>query len=368
MARSAHAAADVFAPDTFVVLKHAVAESTRRTYAAPLAAYQQFCRQRGACPLPGTVTITKAGDWLAHVALGGRVGGNTVRTYRSALSTAWEEAGGRGDNPLRSALIDRIVCGAGKLLKNRDMAARASREVTVEITPTLLAQFLPYVEEAGGRHGARGPHEAELAMLWAAACMGVFGLLRPNEFLYVGQQTDKVLLADAITFRAAPNHEAQQGLLPRGIAITAATVPDRFEVALGATKADVYGKNSRLIIAARMAVEALWRWVHLRRDAGHAPQAPLFVQENGLALASRKLLAQISLWYARLTGVAPKITGRAFRRGGASDMLRAGASIPDIMTAGRWKSPAMVGVYANAEARRAAAAAASRALDPLPRA
>jgi hypothetical protein len=343
-----------------------VADSTRRTYAAPLAAYQQFCTQRGACPLPCTVTVAKAGDWLAHVALGGRVSGNTVRTYRSALSTAWEEAGVQGVNPLRSALIDRIVLGASKLLKDRDMAARAAREVTVELTPTLLAQFLPFAAEAGGQAGARWPHEAEHAMVWAAACLGVFGLLRPNEFLYVGQRASKVLPADAITFRAAPNHEAQQGLLPRGAAITAATVPDRFEVALGATKADALGRNGRLIVAARMAVEALWRWVHLRRDAGHAPHAPLFVQADGLALASRKLLAQITIWYTRLTGVEPKITGRAFRRGGASDMLRAGASIPDIMAAGRWKSPAMVGVYANAEARRAAAAAASRALNPLP--
>ena len=344
-----------------------MADSTRRTYAAPLAAYRQFCLHRGACPLPCSVTIAKAGDWLAHVALGGRVSGNTVtvRTYRSALSTAWEEAGVQGDNPLRSALIDRIVLGASKLLKDRDMAARAAREVTVELTPTLLAQFHPFVVEAG----ARAPLAAtELAMVWAAACLGVFGLLRPNEFLYVGQKASKVLLADAITFRAAPIHEAQQGLLPRGTVVTAASVPDRFEVALGATKADALGRNGRLIIAARMAVEALWRWMHVRRDAGHAPHAPLFVQVNGLALASRKLLTQIVTWYARLTGVEPKITGRAFRRGGASDMLRAGASIPDIMAAGRWRSPAMVGVYANAEARRAAAAAASRALDPLPRA
>jgi hypothetical protein len=346
-----------------------VADSTRRTYAAPLAAYRQFCLQRGACPLPCSVSIAKAGDWLAHVALSGRVSGNTVRTYRSALSTAWEEAGVQGDNPLRSALVDRITLGASKLLKDRDMAARAAREVTVELTPTLLAQFHPYVVEASGQAGAREPLAATgLAMVWAAACLGVFGLLRPNEFLYVGQKASKALLADAITFRAAPNHEAQQGLLPRGSVVTAASVPDRFEVALGATKADALGRNGRLIIAARMAVEALWRWMHVRRDAGHAPHAPLFVQENGMALASRKLLVQIATWYARLTGVEPKITGRAFRRGGASDMLRAGASIPDIMAAGRWRSPAMVGVYANAEARRAAAAAASRALNPLPRA
>ena len=47
-------------------------------------------------------------------------------------------------------------------------------------------------------------------------------------------------------------------------------------------------------------------------------------------------------------------------------MLQNGASIPEIMAAGRWKSPAMVGVYASKEAQRNRAAAASRALDPAP--
>jgi len=87
---------------------------------------------------------------------------------------------------------------------------------------------------------------------------------------------------------------------------------------------------------------------------------------DGRALASRKLLLQVGVWYSRLTGIVPQLTGKAFRRGGASAMLRSGASIPDIMAAGRWKTPAMVGVYANAEAKRARAAAASRALNPVP--
>ena len=47
-------------------------------------------------------------------------------------------------------------------------------------------------------------------------------------------------------------------------------------------------------------------------------------------------------------------------------MLQNGATIPEVMAAGRWKSPAMVGVYSSKEAKYAHAAAASRALNPLP--
>ena len=346
-------------------MRHAVTEGTRRTYTAPLLSYQRFCAERGADGSTLAITAIKAGDWIAHLALGGALSGVTLRTYRSALSTAWEEAGGEGNNPLQSPIIDRHIRGAAKLLLGRDMAARAAREITVELTPTLIAQFAPYVLEASSSGGTAAPGAAP-EMCWAAACLGVFGLLRPNEFLYVSQAQKGVLLASAITFRAAPNHEGVQGLLPRGSAPTAANVPDRFEVALGATKADHFGRNGKLIIAARMCVEALWRWMHMRRDAGHGPHAPLFVLGDGRALASRKLLEQVGVWYARLTGIMPKLTGKAFRRGGASAMLSSGASIPDIMAAGRWKTPAMVGVYASREAQRYRAAAASRALNPLP--
>ena len=344
-------------------MRNAITESTRRTYAAPLASYQRFCTRRGTSELIAAVTSVKAGDWLAELALGGHLSGATIRTHRSALSTAWEESGIEGPNPLHAATIDRIVRGAAKMLVTRDLAARATREITIELTPTLLSQFLPYVTEApyaGPRHPDPSP-----GLYWAAACLGVFGLLRPNEFLYVGQR-QKVLLASAITFRASALHDGERALLPRGVIITEASIPDRLEVALGATKADHLARNGTHVIAARMAVEALWRWMHQRRDAGYIPDAPLFVHGDGLALASRKLLTQVSVWYARLTGVVPKLTGRAFRRGGASAMLQEGASIPDIMAAGRWRSPAMVGVYTSKEAKRAQATAASRTLNPPP--
>lgn len=351
-------------------MRQAVTDSTRRTYAAPLLAYRHYCTQRGLDAEPLAATPEAAGDWLAELALGGRISAATLRTYRSALSTAWEEAGGRGSNPLQDPFVERLVRGASKLLLTRDLAARAARQITLELTPSVIAQFLPFVLEASSvaatTEGSASPSLVPAACSWAATCLGVFGLLRPNEFLWVGQGQSAALTASAITFRVSPRHEAEQGLLPRGVAVTAESIPDRFEVALGATKADPLARNGRLVIAARLAVEALWRWMHARRDAGHTPHAPLFVLANGHALASRVLLNQVGAWYTRLTGATAKLTGRAFRRGGASAMLSSGASIPDIMAAGRWKTPAMVGVYSSREAKWVHAAAASRALNPAP--
>ncbi len=315
------------------------------------------------------MTAVKAADWLSELALRGEHSAATLRTYRSALSTAWEESGAEGPNPLQSHLVERVIRGASKLLLPRDIAAKSAHDVTVELTPMLLAHFYPFAREAArATHGLASPGPLPV-MMWAAACLGVFGLLRPNEFLYVGASQKTVLPGTAIIFRSAPGHQAEAAMLPRGSIIEHDNCPDRFDVDLGATKADHLAQNGRLVIASRMCVMALWRWMHVRRDAGYLPQEPLFVWTRvgeRIALSSRRLLEWVGILYTRLTGVRPKLTGRAFRRGGASAMLQNGATIPEIMAAGRWKSPAMVGVYASNEAQRNRAAAASRALDPTP--
>jgi hypothetical protein len=349
-------------------MRHAIAASTRRTYAAPLRAYAAFCAERGISADPADTTAEIAGEWLAQLAIGGTIRGATLRLYRSALSTAWEESGARGANPLQSELIARHIRGATRMLLQGDIDARAARERTIELTPALLAQLQPAVEadiKTAGREGDTFP-----LLCWAATCFGVFGLLRPSEFLSAGYHRYESRLTEAaVCFRASPNHEGEAVKAPFG-RDPCQFMPDRFDFTLGPTKADPFAHNGRVVIAAPMCVNALWRWVNQRRQwkdfvaIGPGLSAPLFLTEDGRALSRPRLLAQIERWLARLMGSAPKITGKAFRRGGATGMLQNGASVPDIMNAGRWRSAAMVGVYTSAEAQRNSATAASRAMDP----
>lgn len=345
------------------VLSQAVAPSTRRTYAAPLRSYAEFCKDIGQSGAPEHITVFTAGEWLAHLALGGTISGGTLKTYRSALSTAWEEAGGQGANPLQAGIIERHLRGASRILLSRDLAKRAARERTIDLTPMLLGQLLPKLEES--LRTAMGTHNPVPLLCWAAACFGVYGLLRPSEFLSVGYaRYTSFLSAGAVRFYAAPGLLLETGLLPPDHDLQDYPVPDRFSFALGPTKADQLARNDRVVIAAPMCVQAVWRWMHARRRWGHAPEAPLFVCEDGKALSRPQLIKQLQDWLVPVLGYAPKITGRCFRRGGASAMLQGGAAVPAIMNAGRWKSAAMVGVYASKEAQRARAAEESRAMDP----
>jgi hypothetical protein len=344
------------------LIARAVADSTRSTYAAPLRRYGEWCAERGLDAAPEHISADGAASWLASLVVGGELSAGSVKVHRSALSTAWEESLATGSNPLQSRQVQRVIAGGARELLAADAAARAARGVTAELTPRLLVQL---GEKVNIQSRTLGEDRPELAMLWAAACLGVFGLLRPSEFLGTNTSRARALPAASLSFFDSPGSDAPLALLPRHLRVGDFNLPDRVAVALGVTKADQLARNGRLVIAAPMAVRALWVWCHARRDAGHAPQAPLFVWRNGRPLSCSRLLSQLTVWLQPELGPNARLTGRCFRRGGASAMLAGGADIPAIMQAGRWRSSAMVGVYSAASAKLERAVAESRAMDPL---
>ena len=360
MAVAAAAAVGASADSLFVV-QQALAESTRRNYAAPLRAYTNFCAQRGLDPAPRAITVHGAGDWLSELALGGRVSSGTLKVYRSALSTAWEEAGVQGPNPLQDAWIGRMMAGSQRMLRARDVSARAERERTIELTPQLLGQLHASVSEHL-RQGLRVGNPAPI-VCWTAACLGVFGLLRPSEFLADGyQRFESPLRACDVTFYALPDHPGEMGL--HALDSAAQNIPDRFSIRLGPTKADQLARNAPLTIAAPMAVAAMWSWMSLRARWGFEASGPLFNLEKRMVLSRPQLYKQLTEWLTPTLGYVPKLTGRCFRRGGASHLVESGASAAAIMAAGRWKSKAMINVYASAAAKQARATLDSRAMEP----
>ena len=338
---------------------HAIADSTRRSYGAAVDRYKEFCVAH-LPPYsihPSALTPFIAAEWLASLATKRVLASATIKSYSSALST-WFVEGTLSDslNPIESIVVQRTLKGIVRELRPAEVQAREAASAPVELTPALLAQVEQY---------ARPPGCGNLElMLWAAANIGTYGLLRPSEFLGSHQHRDRALLPEQITFYAKPDSMLSMPLLPPGTHVDHCPFPDRFVIALGATKADQLGSNAPLPVAAAPAVRALWRWIHLRRDSMPAPGSRLFCLPSSAPLACSELLLAVQQWLSALGFVDPIVRGRTFRRGGASSLMAAGTPQVDVAAAGRWRSQAMPLVYSNAASMQSRAVEVSRQMAP----
>jgi hypothetical protein len=338
-----------------------ISRSTAASYASALTQWRDFCAESvdaaHAGPDPaealGDVGPEQAADFFAWLADSASVTAGTIAGYRSGMRHHWLRQTGWADasNPFSSHLVDATLRGIARVLAPADRAARAARTVTAALEPRQVARLAAVMLPAGN-----APASDEQAMTWAAALIGSYGLLRPNEFLGSYQHQDRHLRASQLEFCIERGTPA-----PVPIALTQADCPSLVRVRLGATKADQAGANAPLVIRARAAVEALWRWSRRRLAYSAATQAgPLFRVEGQRPLSIRALLDRLQ---TAMRAVDPawdgRLTGRCFRRGGASELVRDGASLEEIQQAGRWLSPAMVYTYSDVGAVQARAASAS---------
>lgn len=285
----------------------------------------------------------------------------TIRVYRSALHTLWvEEAIAAGHeermppNPVDDLLVSRVLDGIENSKLPSLLAARAAAPEAVELTADLLQALQPFF----------GGADPLSIMRWAAALTATYGLFRPSELFGSAEHPDRALRASAITFFAHPRSPVVAGVPPPHVAIDSAPIPDRFTVRLGATKADPRAKNRDHPIAAPPAVRALWRWMHLRAGLGASPGDRLFQIPGSPALTTKALTGALSAALSTHLGRPARVLGRAFRQGGATTLLEAGAARGDIAAMGRWKGINMIPVYASGAAQSARAAAAGRAMGP----
>ena len=119
-------------------------------------------------------------------------------------------------------------------------------------------------------------------------------------------------------------------------------MPDHFTIALGPTKADQRGTNAPIAVAARPAVLALWVWMHKRRDLTPHPELEpqLFRVPGSPPLQLPELMEAIADACEYSGRPPPHLSGR---RGGASELMAAGAARPIMHAAGRWSSRAVPG-------------------------
>ena len=107
----------------------------------------------------------------------------------------------------------------------------------------------------------------------------------------------------------------------------------------------------------------MWKWFCLRSSLG-ATSPALFSLPNGEYLTEAMVISHIQDGLEKLGRGRPKITGKGFRRGGASTLI--GNNVPRVeaAAAGGWKSLAMLDTYANAASKQKRALMVSRNMAP----
>lgn len=334
--------------------------STLAAYGSAMTQWRDFCTEEEHCQAMGPVSPALAAGFLAWLADSDSVAASTIAGYKSGMRHHWLTANDHGDPdacPFTSHLANTAMTGIRRALAKRDQENRAARSVTASVGPRQLVKVHHFFHPPGVLISD------EQAMYWAAATLGAYGLLRPNEFLGSYLHADRKLRPEQIVFfvRAGSQEKAVVGQFNGP--------PHRFSVRLGPTKADQEGANAPIVIGERLAVEALWLW--MRRRSSFAPEdrlGPVFKLPGQRPLTIRQLIDRLELAFHTVDPSAEKIslTGRCFRRGGAADLVQSGASLEQIQHAGRWSSSAMVYTYTDpAVVREREAAAASGSMAPL---
>lgn len=335
----------------------AISDSTRRTYRAAIRQFEIFCISRGWSLYP--ITTQHAVEWFTLIGKQARLASGTLLVYRSALSTEYRESTmGEGLNPLDAKVVTMVLEGIQRVWYPREAAARAVAPQTIDLTPKLLHNIKSFLPTAEPFH----------TMVWAAASLGVAALLRPSELLGSAQSVKqgmidtRALRLSQITFYKHAESQQVATFLSRGADIDEQPLPDRFTVALGQTKSDQLGKRGPKVVAAAFAVEALWRWCHLRRSLGASQSPLLFACDGASPLTMPTLLAAIKRGLINLGFKNPKVTGKCFRRGGTSSLVEQGIGNEDVARVGDWRSSTMVNIYSNKEAQEARRIAVSRSM------
>lgn len=340
-------------------IEASIASSTFRAYGPAVRSYVAYCYGAGRGAFPADVTPIGVAEWLAHLASTTALTSRTIGVYGSAVSS-WCRRGTLSNAPAvgASTAVTLALRGIANTRRPAENAQRAlDREAQAPLTPELLEQIVLATPDVS---------PLDIVTLTAAA-VGVYGLLRPVELLGSHQHRSRALQLEAVTF-FWDEAETRVAVLARSLDKAIAQTPHHFVLRLGATKADPLGANAPLPIAAQPAVQALWRWIHLRREfRPPGVNRFIFIDPHSYSCLSTAAMMAHLRELGRLAGVRNfAFTGRSLRRGGAASLMRRGAAIPDIQAAGRWSSAAMPALYAGADAVRRRQLAISKAMAPAP--
>ena len=252
---------------------------------------------------------------------------NTLYVYKAGLRWHWTREMGpsaEGDNPLDSEWIRLLLKG----IANDRAVVERNKWLTSPGDNALAAET---VEQMQDRHREKGD---KLAMLYAAICLGVCGLLRSNEL--TGTPAHPSRAARIWQLRFFDSHEGEMS----PVAAPSSPLPDHCRYSIPFSKTQQRGRGREAVISAPFAVAALWEW--RRRQGERDPHSHLFsLTLEGKPLTIYALMRHVRSELSALGLPSSGITSKCFRRGGATSLSRAGVSPEDISNAGGWRDPRM---------------------------
>lgn len=277
-----------------------------------------------------------AAEWLTAMAEAGGRTAATIAQYKSALHTHFacsQPFTDHGANPLSHPRLKRLLTGVEKSKAAPERGEHSTYKACSPLTFDLVRQLRAVHSETDRRE----------VMMYAAIAVGTAACLRPSELLGSSTYPERALTAAQVVFFAHASTDAP--VLP---ATTAAT-PTRCMVLLHTSKTRLHGEER--VVGAAEAVQALWHWCIL---SGAQGRTTLF-QLDGHRLTTNSLIGHLRRKLGLIGQGHLYVTGKCFRRGGASTLSALGADAEDITAAGGWAKGSVVWqTYANApEVQRA---------------
>ena len=275
-----------------MLLTGALAESTKKKYAAIQQKFLDFCADLRVLPCPcSTETVLRFLAWGRQSQAGGGAPG--VLAALRNLHTM------NGANP--KALDDPRIAQA-RLTLARDIQTKEER---APLTSDDLKRIFASLSD--GTEGNR--------MVKAALSLGFFGLLRVADFTSFRTDANPPLTLDSLTWR------------------------DSFlEVKLWRSKADRTQRGSTISIPKTGSLicpfEAMKKYLEVRPVA--ACQS-LFLWPSGAPLTSSGFRTRL-LSECRRAGLKGNLNGHSLRIGGATALAARGVEVEVIRKLGRWRS------------------------------
>jgi integrase len=241
-----------------------------------------------------------------------------VGAYKSALHTHFasqQSFADHGPNPLSHPKLQRLLTGISNSKAAPEQAARlassACQPLTFDIVPELRA--------------VHGDGQREV-MIYAAIATAMAAALRPSELLGSSEYPSE-LCAQVRCFYNAAGHPSQPGI---------AYCTLRLEV----SKTNQRRRNDERVISAPEAVQALGRWITAR--AGAPPHSSLFEFSDDKPLTTNALIGNLRRKLKAIGRESMTVTGRSFRKGGASTLAVLGVPAADIVNVHGWANGSSV--------------------------
>jgi len=274
-----------------------------------------FCASAGDEPFqPQEATVVY---WMAQ--LKDRVAPATIKKYLSVVSSICTMNG--WPSPVHSPLIERVFRG---IKRTSTMQPRPKR---MPITTGLLALLKPHFNLT----------KREDVVVWAAGCVGTYGLLRCGEFTVRHNRVAATLWQRHWVWLSA----------------------DLAQLTLDGSKTDPFRLGVSIKVAANSSVTCpLAAMRAMERLTPLDGAAPLFMMNDGSPLDRAALVGRFRQAIADAGLDEARFNGHSFRRGGAQSLSLAGVAEHDIQTMGRWASDCYkryIGITAGQFARYSAA-------------